>query len=134
MLHTATPQNQSPFRALIEWYRRQRMVNELAGLDPGEAGRLADDLKVSVDDLVVAAGQSEDEMALMNRMMALHGIDRAKVEADMPAVIREMTVTCARCGHKGECQYDLDHGGTAEDADAYCLNAGTMQALSTPQA
>lgn len=124
----------SPFRALADWFRRQRMVNELAALDPGEAARLADDLKISVDDLVEAASQSEDEIALMHRMMVLHGIDPEKVAAEMPGVMREMAVTCAKCACKGDCQYDLDHGITAAEADEFCPNADMMNALEMPQA
>lgn len=132
MLHTMPAP--SPFRALLDWYRRQRMAHELSALDAAEAARLADDLKINIGDLVEAAGQSDDEIALMDRMMALRGIDRDKLAAEMPAVIREMSVTCAKCTCKGDCRYELDHGVTAEEADNFCPNAETMKALIVPRA
>ncbi|MGL4495788.1 MAG: hypothetical protein ACRCXM_10405 [Beijerinckiaceae bacterium] len=120
----------SPMQALIEWFRRRQAASELARLDAEETARIADDLKVSVDDLHAVVAQSPDEDALMTRMMALHGLNRARLESEMPAVVRDMAVTCAKCGCKGECAYDLDHGALASDCDAYCGNADTMQALA----
>lgn len=132
MLH-AVPSH-SPFRALVDWYHRQRLVQEFSALDRGEAARIADDLKISVDDLVTAASQSDDEIALMDRMMALHGLNAEAVKASQPGVVRDMAVTCAKCTCKGECRYDLDHGVTAAEADVYCPNSDTMTALAHAKA
>ena len=115
--------------ALVAWFRRQRETSELANLDADEAQRLATDLNVSLDDLISVAGQSADEAELMSRMMAAHGISRAAVEAELPALVRSMAVTCAKCTCKGECSHDLDAGTAPQNAARYCPNTDSIQSL-----
>lgn len=130
MLDKSIPQSQSPLHALVGWFRRQRERSELAQLDSGEAHRIAADLQVSVDDLVHMASQSDDEVALMGRMMALHGIDKSKLDGDLPAVVRQMAVTCSHCDCKGHCSSALDNGVSTAEADTFCPNAELMQEFS----
>lgn len=116
--------------AVVEWFRRQARAQELAHIDAGELRHMADDLRVSVDDLYVAAAQSDDEVALMRRMLALHGLDAARIDQEMPALMRDMAVTCARCACKGRCASELDHGAGPGEARAFCPNADTMAMLT----
>lgn len=127
MIQQPLPTTASPLSSLIDWFRRQRERSEFADIDSGEAHRIAADLRVSVDDLIHMAGQSDDEVALMGRMMALHGIDRAKLEGDLPEVVRQMAVTCSHCTCKGHCAGALDNGVSAAEADEFCPNADSMQ-------
>ena len=124
------PDLQAPMHALVEWFRRHRAADELAGLGEAEAQNIARDLNVSFNDLVNLAQQSGDESELMTRMMTLHGLDRGAIEADLPALVRQMAVTCSYCQCKGECAHDLDAGVGVEKTDSYCPNADSMHALS----
>lgn len=114
--------------ALLGWFR-SRAALDLAGLDREEARRIATDLNVSVDDLLKLAGQSADEAALMTRMMAAHGLDRAAIEQAYPAVCRQMAVTCASCDCKRQCAADLDAGTAAHSAPFYCPNSEPIAAF-----
>lgn len=122
---------QSPLAALIAWFRNRRATDEFSMLDADEARQIADDLKVSVTDLKLAATQSADELDLMRRMLLLHGLDRARIELELPMVARDLALTCAHCAEKSHCAHELDHGATARDADKFCPNAETMRALAT---
>lgn len=130
MSHVPTSTLLSPLRALVEWFRQHRDADEFAGLDAGEAHRIAADLNVSVDDLIHIARQSDDEIALMGRMMTLFGIDKARMEAEMPAVIRQMALTCAHCQNKGKCSHDFDNDPSIAKAINYCANADMMLSMS----
>lgn len=127
MYQHTLPSTASPIAALIDWFRRQRERSEFAEIDSGEAHRIAADLRVSVADLIHMASQSDDEVALMGRMMALHGIDRARLEGDLPEVVRQMAVTCSHCSCKSHCSNALDRGVSTAEADTFCPNADSMQ-------
>lgn len=118
-----------PFRAFFNWYRINRERTALALLEKTEVHRLARDLNLSVEDLGALVSQSEDEAALLGRMMQLHGIDKAALQAELPALVREMTATCAHCDAKDQCAHDLDRNATTEQTDQYCPNASTMRSL-----
>lgn len=129
MLEHPLPSTGSSLASLIGWFRRMRERSEFADLDSGEAHRIAADLRISVNDLMHLASQSDDEVALMGRMMALHGIDRAKLEDDLPEVVRQMAVTCSHCSCKDHCSAALDRGTSTKEADTFCPNSDSMHVL-----
>jgi tRNA C32,U32 (ribose-2'-O)-methylase TrmJ len=131
MPHKASPVlPQGPFHAVAEWFRRQARAREFDALGGEELRLMAADLRISVDDLRDAALQSEDEAALMRRMLALHGLDPARIGHEMPELMRDMTLTCARCAEKGRCAHDLDDGLEPAEAGTFCPNADAMAALA----
>ena len=118
------------FSSVIDFFRQSRQSSDFAGLDAAEAARIAHDLNLSVDDLTALVQQSPDEAALMDRMMALHGIHRATLQRTMPELVRDMAATCAHCACKGECKSDLDAGVSTAITDTYCPNADTMRVVA----
>lgn len=120
----------SPFEAVLKWFRQRRDRADIAAMDPAEAERLARDLNLSVLDLTDLVAQSENEAALLGRMLQLHGIDRKTLEEALPGLVRDMAATCAHCQCKGKCTHDLDHNVSTDVTDQYCPNAGTMRSLA----
>lgn len=119
----------SPLAALLAWFRRTCAASEIDALGAEEMRQVAQDLRISVGDLRQLATAGDGEAELMRRMLALHGLDIAGLEQELPFVLRDMALTCARCSEKERCRHDLDHGAGAAEADAYCPNAGVMAAL-----
>ena len=117
-------------KTFMDWYHRRKNARELADLDPAELARMAHDLNLNVADIVSLASQSEDEVSLLDRMMILHGIDIAEVRKHMPAVMRDLAVTCSRCEDRKMCSHDLTEGADAATCDTYCPNAEVMELLA----
>jgi hypothetical protein len=131
MAHNAsTSLAHGPFHAVLGWFRRRARIREFDALGAEELRLLAADLRVSVDDLRDAAVQSEDEIALMRRMLALHGLSAATIDQSMPELMRDLTLTCARCEEKGHCAQKFEEGLEPAEAGAFCPNADTMAALA----
>ena len=123
MTHHTALANLHPVQALKDWFARRHE----AALDAEEARRIASDLGISVEDLTRMSHDSADETALMTQMLAMHGLDRAKLEQAFGAVMRDMAVTCSRCGNKAECRHDLATGEAIESFDDFCANAEVIR-------
>ena len=115
-----------PIRALMDWFSRRRDTL----LDQMEARRIAEDLGISVDDLMRLSQEPNDQADLMTRMMNLHGLDRDKLEDQYGAVVRDMAMTCGRCGNKAECRHDLATGQALESFDEFCANAEVIRSFA----
>ncbi|WP_150285917.1 DUF6455 family protein [Rhabdaerophilum calidifontis] len=124
---------QAPFQAIVEWFRRQARARELDALDAEELRHIAADLRVSIDDLRDTTCRSGAVIGLMRRMMALHGLDPGRIERESPELMRDMTLTCARCAQERRCAHGLAEGIEPSEAGAFCPNAGTMAALARAQ-
>lgn len=111
--------------AVTSWFARQREQM----LDRDEARRIAEDLGISVDELLHLGSGPETESALMTRMLDLHGLDREVLEAKYGAVLRDMALGCSRCANKAECRHDLDSGAARTTFDAFCSNAETIRSF-----
>jgi uncharacterized protein YjiS (DUF1127 family) len=125
-----SPPPRGPVAALLGWFQRRRQSAELAAMDGYDTGRIAADLGISVDDLMAVAGQSRDDIDLMTRMLAEHGLSRASIEAELPELARGLALTCAKCNCKGECEHDLEAGRAKDNAARYCPNIETIQSLA----
>lgn len=115
-----------PLRALMDWFSRRRD----AALDGDDARQIASDLGISVEDLIRLSNASADEATLMTRMMTLHGLDRAKLEAKYGAMVRDMAAACGRCGNKAECRHDLATGEALETFEGLCANAEVIRSFA----
>jgi hypothetical protein len=80
----------------------------------------------------LAAAVLGDARLLHERMTFMH-IDRDEFACDEPAVMRQLTICCVRCGSTGECARDLSDtltgllGGQWRD---YCPNAAMLNTIS----
>ena len=111
------------------WLKHRRELNEMRQLDRTDFDRIANDLRVSPDDLeeLVRLGQhSSDEMP---KMLEQLGIDEERLSKAHPLLLRDMERVCALCRHKAECDRDLIAGTAAEHYQGYCPNAATIETL-----
>jgi uncharacterized protein YjiS (DUF1127 family) len=123
------PAVQSFIETFAAWLRHRRELSELQQLDRNEHDRIADDLRISpteLDELVRHGPHAADELP---RMLKALGIDEQALARAQPMVLRDMERVCALCGHKAECDRDLDAGTAADNYENYCLNAPTIDRL-----
>ncbi|MCO5730667.1 DUF6455 family protein [Rhizobium sp. SSA_523] len=120
-------------KQLVDWYSdlRTRHADEdaLMQLDPDGRRQLAADCNVNFETLlaVVRAGaHGADEMVEM--LKALH-IDPADLEAHLPALFRDMQVTCATCEDKSRCRHELKDGTAPVHFADYCANAPALNVM-----
>jgi uncharacterized protein YjiS (DUF1127 family) len=104
--------------AFASWLKHRRELNELRQMDRGEFDRIADDLRVTPDDL--------NELPEMLKAL---GIDEAALARAEPLVLRDMERVCAMCQQKRQCDQDLAAGTAAAHYEDYCLNASTIDQL-----
>src|SRR5215470_15363042 len=121
------------FHGLIDsfagWLRHRRELSEMRQLDRTDFDRIADDLRVSPDDLeeLVRLGpHASDEMP---KMLQELGIDEERLSRAHPLLLRDMERVCALCRDKAQCHRDLAAGTAAENYQGYCLNAATLETL-----
>jgi hypothetical protein len=115
--------------AFSGWLRHRRELSEIRQLDRTDFDRIANDLRVSPDDLeeLVRHGQhASDEMP---KMLAQLGIDEHRLGQAYPLLVRDMERVCALCHDKAQCHRDLADGTAAEHYHTYCPNAGTLETL-----
>ena len=113
-----------------DWLQHRREMSELQSFDPGELGRIAQELGVSSDDLQTLVRQGPHSADELPKMLAALGIDSAALERAQPLVFHDMQRVCAGCGQKARCQHDLAAGGSARHYEEYCANAPTIDALA----
>lgn len=105
-------------------------LQELIDAGPDEVESLARDCGISAPDLMAAVAHGAGADRLMERMMAQFHIDREKLQADQPDVLREVEILCSVCDAKGRCSRELKAGTAAMNARDFCPNAETFAALS----
>ena len=111
------------------WLKHRRELNEMRRLDRTDFDRIANDLRVSPDDLeeLVRHGQhASDELP---KMLEQLGIDEHRLGQAYPLLLRDMERVCALCQDKAQCHRDLADGTAAEHYHGYCLNAATLETL-----
>jgi uncharacterized protein YjiS (DUF1127 family) len=111
------------------WLQQRREMNELRQMDRGDFERIAEDLRISpndLDELVRHGPHAADELP---KMLNALGIDEQALARTQPMVLRDMERVCALCGHKAQCDHDLVAGTAAEHYESYCQNAPTIDRL-----
>jgi Family of unknown function (DUF6455) len=112
-----------------DWLKHRQAIREIRGLDSGEFGSIAHDLRVTPDELdaLVRGGpHATDELA---RLLKALGIEEKELSRAEPLVMRDMARVCASCQQKRRCNRDLDAATSAEHYADYCLNAATIEGL-----
>lgn len=123
----------SAFGHLVDRWRDYRAavaeLRELQDLDPDMVATIAAECGLSSGELreIVAHGSRAD--GLMERMMAAKGLEPERLRRELPAVMRDIEVLCARCVAKGRCARELEAGTAARNAADFCPNADTFAAL-----
>jgi hypothetical protein len=121
----------SIFDGIVARWRHHRdamaSLREIEALDPAFADALAGEAGLSVAELKDVIRQGAGADRLMQRMMAVHGIDARTVEHDAPGLMRDIAVLCSRCQAKGRCAQELEAGTARENAHLFCPNAETFE-------
>jgi len=112
-----------------DWLRHRRELNEMRKLDRADFDRIACDLRVSPDDLEQLVRNGPHAADELPKLLKTLGIDEATLADTQPFLLRDMERVCAMCGHKRECDHDIDAGTSAERYEGYCPNASTIASL-----
>ena len=75
--------------AIRRWCDRRELAKFVHG-DPGEAGRVARDLNLDTETLVKIAGRGNGPPVLLNRRLALLGIDPEQLRQREPAAAQDL--------------------------------------------
>ena len=117
-----------------DWLKHRRELNEMRQLDRVEFDRVANDLRVSPDDLDELVRHGPHAADELPQMLKALGIDENSLAASQPLLLRDMERVCALCDHKRQCDHDLAEGTAAEHYREYCLNAPTIEQLDKAKA
>jgi hypothetical protein len=110
-------------------YREKRAaINELAGCDPSEVARIAEDLGVSSSELRFLAASDKGAADLLKRRLLELRIDPSNID---PAVMRDLQLHCARCKSKQLCAHELEDKPPMQIWPIYCPNEQTIEAIKT---
>jgi hypothetical protein len=112
------------------WLKHRRELNEMRQLDRTEFDRIASDLKVSADDLDQLVRQGDHAADELPKMLAQLGIGEQQLALAQPLLLRDMERVCALCSHKARCDHDLADATAAENYQAYCPNAASLDSLT----
>jgi hypothetical protein len=113
----------------VDWLKHRRELSEIRRMNRTDFDMIAQDLRVSPDDLdrmVEAGPHSADEMP---KMLEALGIDLNDLVRTKPLLVRDMERVCALCRDKAQCHGDFAAGTAAEHYKEYCPNAPTIEAL-----
>jgi transcriptional regulator with XRE-family HTH domain len=124
-----------PFKSLTDRVRayreRMRQIKMFDSLGESEKAELAADIGVSVYELGdLMASKHTAAAELLNRMLAVYGLDHRDVVPDDRAAMREIELMCSRCENTRRCRHELDAGTALEHAAEFCPNAEVMQKLA----
>ncbi|MEK9280469.1 MULTISPECIES: hypothetical protein [unclassified Bradyrhizobium] len=111
------------------WLKHHRELNEMRQLDRSDFNRIAGDLRISPDDLEELVRHGRHAADELPKMLEQLGISAERLGRAQPLLLRDMERVCALCGHKAQCDRDLDSGTAAENYHGYCGNASTLESL-----
>jgi hypothetical protein len=115
----------------VKWknyWEKRAAINELAGCDPSEVARIAEDLGVSAIDLRFLAASDKGAADLLRRRLQALRLDPTSID---PAVMRDLQLHCAQCNSKQLCAHELDDKPPMQSWPLYCPNEPTIEAVNT---
>lgn len=119
------------FRSLAavwtDFWRRHSASSELDAFDRTELALLAQDVGLTVADLLAVARHDGKSAELLARRMEEFGIDYHHVDA---AVLRDMQRCCVECEYRELCAHELEDKPKIAIWPGYCPNEQTLTALS----
>jgi hypothetical protein len=134
MSEVATDVQTGLISRVIDWFTtRLNPDEELACLSNGDIAGMAHDLGLAETDLRTLLPRAADNTLLMEAMMHARGLDAADV-ARLAGVMRDIELTCTRCGAVTRCRRELAAGSAELHCHEFCGNAETFDALLTEQA
>jgi hypothetical protein len=126
------PAMEALINTFSDWLKHRRELSEIRQLNTVEFDRIANDLRVSPNDLNELVRQGPHAADELPKLLKILGIDEAALARTQPLVLRDMERVCALCASKAQCDRDLAAGTSAEHYEGYCLNAPTIELLGQP--
>jgi len=115
----------------FDWLKAHLARNgELDGLSAADIDFLAADIGITAKQLRAIAPSVVDHGWQMDAMMRARGLDPSTVRQMFAPLVRDMEVLCTQCRSAGRCRNALARGTAAQEMDAFCLNAGTIEQLA----
>jgi hypothetical protein len=110
--------------------RNRRSIAELEASPPRELHRIARDLGLTEPDLRALSCSHPGPSELMPQRLQQLGIDPAYVKHAQTATYQDLERVCAACKVWRRCARDLSNGHVRAGMGSYCLNSGTIDALT----
>jgi uncharacterized protein YjiS (DUF1127 family) len=123
------PVVQNLIDSLAAWLKHRRELSEMRALDRTNLDRIANDLRISSDDLEELVRHGEHSSDELPEMLAQLGIDELRLAKAYPLLLRDMERVCGLCRDKAHCHSELAAGTAAGSYQEYCPNATTIEAL-----
>jgi hypothetical protein len=121
-----------PSLAWAEMWRRgrgnRRSIAKLETCPPRD--RIARDVGLSEPDLWALSCRHSGASELMPQRLAQLGLDPVYVKLASTATYQDLQRVCADCKAWRRCARDLSNGDVQVGMDSYCLNSGTIDALT----
>lgn len=115
--------------SFASWLKHRRELNEMRQLDRSDFDRIANDLRISPEDLEELVRHGKHSADELPKMLGQLGIDAERLGQVQPLLLRDMERVCSLCAHKAQCDRDLADGTAAENYHGYCGNASTLESL-----
>lgn len=114
------------------WQEHQetaRTLREISAHGQHDLMVIAKDCGLTADQLVALVKSGPHAADEMRYLMNALNIDSNAVRCEEPELYRSMTLNCALCADKSECQHDLANGHAPEHYVHYCVNQDAMNEL-----
>jgi hypothetical protein len=129
--HATYPTVEFLIGKFADWLKHRRELNDVRQLDRTAFDLIANDLRISADDLdelVQCGAHGADELPHMLRSL---GIDEADLKRTQPFILRDMQRVCTLCRDKAHCDRELAAGTAAGHYRDYCPNAANLDAAAS---
>lgn len=127
--HGPYPAVQMLIDTVGDWLKHRRELNEIRRLDRTDFDRIANDLRVSPEDLEELIQHGRHAADELPQMLHEVGIDEEQLGRNHPLLLRDMERVCALCRDKARCHRDLAACTAPEHYHDYCLNAAALDSL-----
>src|SRR3954468_4825312 len=114
-----------------DWLKHRRELGELHQLEGIEFDRIAHDLRIPPGELNELVHQGPHAAGELPKLLKALGIDHDDLARIQPMAWRDMERVCALCQDKRRCDRDLAAGTAAQRYQDYCLNAPTIELITS---
>jgi hypothetical protein len=120
------------FETAMQWmwdWSRRNFMQQFRYCGDKDVERMAGDIRISVGEFRELSRKGRLNADLLQRRLALLGLDQARIWRTTPATFQDLQRVCSMCEQQRRCSRDLasEAGGTLEK---YCPNTGTLKALA----
>lgn len=118
-------------QSIRKFFRRvgdQLLPSDLHMLDAGQVQEIARDIGVTTDDLY-HLDRLGAQASLMPQRLSQEGLNPVVIQAEWPAVWKDLQRVCGNCRSRDVCRNELELAPDAQDWRRYCPNEHTIKSL-----